>query len=312
MKSKVFFIVSTLILSLAAISCKNTGELTGVGGPTKENQKKIFKFLKTYKAYSLIPSTTIMQYNPSANKMDTIHIPTFFIFNEECSNINWKEFVYYIKRNHGLDSAKKLMPDTSLWKNYNEPLQKLYFQHSAYRDYPVVGITHAQAESYCLWLNEIFAMKTDLPFKKVSFSLPTEAEWEYAAKGGLAASPYPWGGPYVQNAKGEYLANFRRIDQGSVYRDSLGRLSIGNNENSIYANSAISTTAPVSSYNPNGYGLFNMSGNVEEMIKKEGIAKGGSWMDPGYYLQISVRTPYPSGTGNIKRGFRVVMHVEEY
>ena len=78
-----------------------------------------------------------------------------------------------------------------------------------------------------------------------AYRLPLETEWEYAARGGLDLSMYPWGGPYTRNYQGCFLANFKPlrgnyIDDGTVY------------------------TAKVGSYEPNEYGLFDMSGNVAE------------------------------------------------
>ena len=130
--------------------------------------------------------------------------------------------------------------------------------------------------------------------------MPTEAEWEYAARGGLDLSMYPWGGPYTRNYKGCFLANFKPlrgnyIDDGEVY------------------------TAKVASFEPNEFGLYDMSGNVAEWTKcafhpsayifthdlnpdyqydarpddppilKRKVIRGGSWKDIGYFLQTSTR-----------------------
>ncbi len=303
---------SIFFLAVLVMACRSTGQIVGVTSQSKTMNKKISKFLKEYKGYTWVPAGTKINLNTADNQSDTVSFPGFIMFKTEIANIGYMEFISYIKRKFGNDSAKALLPDTTVWNSefgINEPLTKLYFRHPVYRNYPVVGVSHYQAEIYCNWLTEIFAMKTDLPFRKVSFSLPTEAEWEFAARGGLELSPYPWGGPYTRNSKGLFLANFLRVMQGSVYRDSLGTLQVNRNEWNMLGNQNI--TAPVNAYYPNGYGLYNMAGNVEEMVKEEGIAKGGSWKDPGYYLQISVRNYYKKETVDSKRGFRIVMHIEE-
>lgn len=67
------------------------------------------------------------------------------------------------------------------------------------------------------------------------------------------------------------------------------------------------TTAPVDAYTPNGYGLYNMAGNIAEMIAQPGIAKGGNWASPGYYLRIEAEEAYSGPSAKV--GFRVFMEV---
>ena len=70
--------------------------------------------------------------------------------------------------------------------------------------------------------------------------------------------------------------------------------------------------APVKSYPANGYGLFDMAGNVEEYVLEKGVTKGGSWKDTGYYLNIHVEELYDSTSlTSSERGFRFLMKLEE-
>ena len=70
------------------------------------------------------------------------------------------------------------------------------------------------------------------------------------------------------------------------------------------------TTAPVATYYPNDYGLFNMSGNVAEMLSEPGQTKGGSWRSSGYYIQIEVEDEYAGWEKpNPMIGFRYFMEV---
>ena len=109
-----------------------------------------------------------------------------------------------------------IYPDTLVWTHdyaysYNDPWTRNYFHHPAFDDYPVVGVNWKQAVAFSKWRTMIldeYLLDRDEPLHD-EFRLPTESEWEYAARGGLDLSPYPWGGPYTTNDKGCFLANFK-------------------------------------------------------------------------------------------------------
>lgn len=195
-------------------------------------------------------------------------------------------------------------PDTMVWIRdfqfaYNEPMLYGYFSYAGYAEYPVVGVTWEQAHAFCHWRTNYFRSAN----KEVSqcYRLPTESEWEYAARGGRKMAMYPWGGNYARDAKGCFLANFKPY-RGS-YNDDTG-----------------SMTMRVAQFRPNDFGLFDMAGNVAEwtassfnassntyisdinpdfqymarkddsdMLKKK-VIRGGSWKDISYYMQCGVRT----------------------
>jgi gliding motility-associated lipoprotein GldK len=217
-------------------------------------------------------------------------------------------------------------PDTLVWLNdfsyaANEPMVEGYFSHPAFRNYPVVGVTWRQARAFNVWrtrYNESYKNSRHLP-PRLRYDLPTEAEFEYAARGGRIGTDYPWGGPYIKNAKGCLLANFKP-----------GR---GN-----YTDDGGAYTVNVRSYFPNDYGLYNMAGNVAEWtssafdesastfvhdlaptfnyeakpndpeVLKRKVVRGGSWKDIGYFLQNSTRTFEYQDTAKSYIGFRCVTH----
>ena len=292
---------------------------------TKKAEKKSERLYKKFYKTTDMAYIPAGSYNMGGQYMDvpnlkdipskTVSLHSFHMSKYEVSNLNYLLFLADIK---DLNEKKLQTPDTLVWRNrlaYNEPYVEYYFRHPAYRDYPVVGVTHAQAVAYCKWLTIKTNLTTDKIFQEVQFRLPTEAEWEYAARGGLDLSPFPWGGPYTHNAQGNYLANFTIVSQANVYRDTLLLISDSTRTRAITIcptgrNTSTDVTAPVKSYHPNDYGLYNMSGNVEELVDTIGITRGGSWQDTGYYIRTSSREFYQDKDHcSAQMGFRVVMDI---
>ena len=210
-----------------------------------------------------------------------------------------------------------IYPDTTVWVrdfsySYNEPMQRDYFWHAAYNDYPVVGVTFDQAKAFCAWRTKFKNdyLKTDGQPTVNQFRLPTEAEWEYSARGGLEYATYPWGGPYAEDDRGCFMANFKPM-RGDYLADGA-----------LY-------TVQADAYYPNDYGLWNMAGNVSEWTNtaydvsayyyvstmnpnyedshnKRKVIRGGSWKDVAYYLQVSTRDYEYKDTARSYIGFRTV------
>ncbi|WP_459967556.1 formylglycine-generating enzyme family protein [Paenibacillus sp. JCM 10914] len=131
-------------------------------------------------------------------------------------------------------------------------------------DHPVVHISWHDAQAYCEW---------------GGFRLPTEAEWEYAARGGLAGKTYPWGDLLKQD--GTHRCNIWQ-----------GKFPSKNNALDGYVG-----TAPVDAYEPNGYGLYNVSGNVWEWCS--------DWFSPAYHRQtaaIDLEFRQPTGRRSMRGG----------
>ncbi len=106
----------------------------------------------------------------------------------------------------------EIYPDTLVWVHdytysYNEPMTRQYFSHPSFDDYPVVGVSWKQASAFTTWRTDFWNdwRRSHEEVIVDDFRLPTEHEWEYAARGGRDEAPYPWGGPYVRNTKGCYL-----------------------------------------------------------------------------------------------------------
>ncbi len=162
-------------------------------------------------------------------------------------------------------------------KNLNAPNQ------------PVVGVTWDDAVACCRWLTQVTG---------AVHQLPSEAQWEAAARGGLTGQPYPWGA--------------EAPDAGGVYRANL--------RHDRTAKDGYLFTAAVGSFAANGFGLFDLAGNVSEWCLdqyvptgsgpfKPGLLrllKGGSWFSLARDLRSAARQSAPPGYADGYIGFRVV------
>ncbi len=230
---------------------------------------------------------------------------------DKSKNTRSKRSKYLIKEN------VQVYPDTTVWikdfaYSYNEPMHNDYFWHQAYGEYPVVGVTWQQAKAFCAWrtlYKNAYQKDKGRQFVN-SFRLPTEAEWEYAARGGLNSATYPWGGPYAKNDRGCFLANFKP-SRGDYAADGA-----------LY-------TVEAESYDPNDFNLYNMAGNVAEWTdssydaaayeyvstmnpnvpdqsNKRKVTRGGSWKDVSYFLQSGTRDFEYADSARSYIGFRTV------
>lgn len=211
----------------------------------------------------------------------------------EVSNAEYNKFLSALKAAGNEDLFNRFNFDTVKWRKvlaFNEPLVEYYHDHPTYRDYPAVNISYEGAVAYCNWLTGEYAKNPKRNYKKVVFRLPTREEWKLAAKGGMQTYVYPWGGPFLRNSKGNFLANFRTVYDANLKDTVINGVNLLVNEGlsnftgDFYGNGIITT--PVHSYFPNAIGLYNISGNVSEMLSEKGRTKGGNWNSLGYYLRI--------------------------
>ena len=222
------------------------------------------------------------------------------------------------RKNFFVQKAIPVYPDTTAWikdfsYSYNEPMHNDYFWHDAYTDYPVVGVSWEMASAFAHW-RTMYKNNYQKTLKKGSrvanFRLPSEAEWEYAARGGLQSATYPWGGPYTMDSEGCFLANFKPSRGDYAADDAL-------------------YTVEAKSFWPNDYGLYNMAGNVSEWTRSaydkgayefdsglnpnvtdttnlRKVIRGGSWKDVAYFLRVSTRDYEYKDEKRSYIGFRTV------
>ena len=126
-----------------------------------------------------------------------------------------------------------------------------------------------------------------------------------AARGGNHNSTYTWGGPFLRNAKGDYLANFMALGAENITKNNeTGELEVVRKLTMSIAGNTSDVTAPALSYSPNYFGIYNMNGNVAEMISDGDYAVGGDWSSPGYDIRNESIKPFTEPNPTV--GFRVV------
>ncbi len=204
----------------------------------------------------------------------TVYLDDFYIDKYPVTNAEYRKFMQ--ATNH---------PEPKFWDNtkYNQPNQ------------PVVGISWYDAMTYAKWANK---------------SLPTEAEWEKAARGGLKEMRYPWGNARPDRKTANYTQNFGK-------------------------------PTPVGKYPPNNYGLYDMAGNVWEWcldeydfnfykksqnaknpfafgnidrvinnfmkVKTSRVLRGGSWYTVDDFVRVAYRMIFSPDSRDSDIGFRCVV-----
>lgn len=263
------------------------------------------------------PAATQINFNKQ------ITIGSFYMDDTEITNNEYRQFINRMMEDSlsvlGEDwIMKNVYPDTTVWvKDFShhmgDPMLTYYWFHPAYDEFPVVGISWEAAKYFSKWrteyLNDYRAARGEFPMP--DFRLPSEAEWEYAARGGRDMAKYPWGNPYIRNAKGCMLANFKPA-RGNYFDDGYAY------------------TAPVRSYFTNDYGLYDMAGNVAEWCEDAfnpaamplvwdlnptyyddneplKVVRGGSWKDIAYFLETGTKTYENKDSTRAYIGFRCAM-----
>ena len=223
-----------------------------------------------------------------------VTVSSFYIDRFEITNKEYRDFLSDLSG----DERDKRTPDSTAWDEAASRANwKTYFYGSERSNYPVVAVTWRDAKEYCKWEGK---------------RLPTEAEWEYAARAGRVGGVYPWAGFSPRDPQGRYLANFNPGRQGQ-------------------AADGYAFTAPVGSYPPNQWGLHDVAGNVAEWVEDaytpsysplsgldpvyedpdedRRVVRGGSWSSNAFQIGVGVRNYQRKSNASARIGFRCAADV---
>ena len=215
-----------------------------------------------------------------------------------------------------------IYPDTTCWVNDfpnadNEVYMRHYFCNPAYNDYPVVGVTWEQANAFCAWRTEYLLKGLGASARYVQrYRLPTEAEWEYAARG-KDQNEFPWDNEDVANGNGCFFANFKP-DAGNYTKDGnliTSRTGLYDaNSNGLYDmagnvaewTSTVYTEAGVDAMNDINPQLWYNAAKEDPYFLKRKSVRGGSWKDPESYIRSAWRSSEYQNQPRSYIGFRCV------
>lgn len=247
-----------------------------------------------------------------------VSLESFWMDQTEVTNAQYRQFM------HSVNDSAAIYPNEFCWvtdfeQANNEIYTRSYFSYRAYDQYPVVGVSWQQATRFCAWRTSQYKQAARLPdgLEIEPFRLPTEAEWEYAARAGNNNSKYPWPQEGIRTTEGCFRANLKPAP--------------GN-----YTDDGHLITSRVKSFPPNDFGLYDMAGNVAEWTSaayspaayiqmgdlnpdyqynalpqdplslKRKVLRGGSWKDLPYFIRSDIRSWAYQHEQHAWLGFRCV------
>ncbi len=283
---------------------------------------KKLKYMPQPEGFVYVPSGTMskpLDPNPVFSHSPSMQysISALWMSETEVTNLEYRLFLKDLLDSGKLNLYKQAYPDTTKLKHLywiGSRYNINYFTNPYFNECPVVCVASTQVELYCQWLTKKYRHlypTIDYP----EFRLPTIIEWEYAARGGKGISYFPWGGEYMRNSRGCFLANFYYIDDKLMDFDTFSTIQYLSMPRVYYYWDWDETTMdetnnlktlhllkkkkytflgmPVwaNAYFPNDFGLYNISGNVAEMVigsDNKIRCVGGSYKTPGAYLRLDL------------------------
>ena len=230
------------------------------------------------------------------------NLPAFYMLETEVTNKAYNLFLNDLKAQGRTEDYEKACFRSENWytpNHHNEAARCYYDSFPAYELYPAVNVPYEGAVLFCQWLTQ----KVGNP--EWEYVLPSQLEWTWAAEGGKTGEVYSMGGPFLTAADGTPYYHYLHVDDTWITRTDSGLHVVDlSNDKSVHLNMGSHIPYPAMSLRANGYGLYNMCGNVAEMVSNPNMAVGGSWLDPGYDIRIYSIKNYTQPSPQI--GFRVI------
>lgn len=198
----------------------------------------------------------------------TSAVHRFYMFETEVTNNQYAQFLDYLLKKGRTEDYNTCRVDSTGWNkalHFENTYPVDYHLTPEFADYPVVNISYEAANLFCAWLEN----KIEKKVSTVDVRLPTAEEWMYAAQGGKADAAYPWENISTGGKNDFELCNYNSPNDGTCLATNYAK-----------------------SYFANAYGLYNMSGNVAEMLNEKGNTKGGSWNSTIQQMMIGANDEY--------------------